>query len=1170
MQPLRFKIRFSTDSKTITNISTDLQMYKKIYLTSVLKQGLHRHIYKLSMKLALLLLFAGTAHASAPTFGQSITLKKTNAKMTAILKDIQRQSGYNIFYDASVVSANLTVSVDFNKNPLVQTLETLFKDHDLEYSIMDKNIILKRSAPLNNTVNTRNANKIDLQSSVQGNITNEKAEPMSNVSITEKGTANSVMSNGNGFYKITVTSSNAILVFTYLGYQKQELQVNNRSTIAVKMTPLSNEISEVVVVGYGTQKKVNLTGAVSTIKMDALNDRPVTNATNALAGLAAGLSVTNVGGNTPGYESQTIRIRGQGTLNNSSPLIVIDGLTGGSISDINPQDIESISVLKDAASSSIYGSRGANGVILITTKKGVEGTSKITYTGNVAAETVAKRLNLVTDYADFMSIQNAGLIANGQAPRFSQGKIDEWRNDAGKNPTVYPNTDWQDHIYRNPSIVQNHNVSALGGTKTVRYNISLGSVDNPGMLYNTEYSRYQMRANIDVDIKPWLTVGTNIFGYLDKNNPSAENAAAGGDVIFGYGAFNTVPGMTLYDANTGFYGGIQNPEEENVSNANPYRRMWFYKSEFPVKTRRTVPKVYAKLKPIEGLTIDASFSYNYWDRQVERQLEDRDLYRFTLDGPVLLREGVVRTYINRYNYRNTFRTSDITARYEFKIGKLDASAMVGSSQEYNKYETENFLKYDLLDESLTAIDAASTVGRIGGNYNEWAMRSHFGRINLSWDNKYLLEANLRADGSSKFAPDQRWGYFPSVSAGWRITEESFMESSRDWLNSLKIRASYGSLGNNATSSYYMFQSLYSASNYILNNGIAGGLAQTTLSNTNLTWESTYMTNLGIDFEFAKKRLSGSIDWFNKDTKGILISLPVPLEHGTSTVPNQNAAEVNNQGFDFTANWTDRIGSVTYNLGFNMGYVRNKVSKFRGDVSSISGVYKILEGKPINQLYVITVDRIVRDQSDLDFVQSLVDKNPKYFATYTRPELGDFLYADNNKDGQLDANDRIEMGNGNSPAFSYGGNLGLSWKNFNFGMLLQGVGDYQVYYNNQAYRFVTVMGQSLIKDITDNAWTAENPYDSKYPKLRNSSNSKNNQASDAFVMNAAYLRCKNIQLGYTLPSDISKKFFVESFRIYTSVDNLFTITKFPGLDPEVGATVGYPSIRQYSVGVNVSF
>ena len=785
-------------------------------------------------------------------------------------------------------------------------------------------------------------------------------------------------------------------------------------------------------------------------------------------------------------------------------------------------------------------------------------------------ETVAKRLNLVTDYADFMEIQNAGLVVNGQAPRFSQGKIDEWRNDAGRNPTIYPNTDWQDHIYRNPSVVQNHNLSVTGGSKTVKYNVSLGYVNNPGMIYYTDYERYQLRSNIDVDVKPWLSLGANIFGYLDKNNPSSENAAAGGDVIFGSGAFNTVPGMTLYDPATGLYGGIQNPEEENVSNFNPYRRQWFYDTDYPTKTKRAVIKLHASVSPVKGLTIRGSFAYNYWERNIEHHLTDRDLYRFTFDGPVLIREGVVRTYIRRYNYKNTYRSSELTTDYNLRLGKMSGSVLAGISQEYNKYDQDYFIKYDLSDPSLGAIDAGTTNGSITGNYNEWAMRSYFGRINLNWDDKYLLEANLRVDGSSKFAPDRRWGYFPSVSAGWRISEERFMNATSSWLNQLKIRASYGSLGNNATTSYYMYQSLFASANYVLNGNIAGGMAQTILANPDITWEKTYMTNIGLDISVLANRLTASVDIYNKDTRGILISLPAPLEHGTSVVPDQNAGEVNNKGCEVDIHWTDRIGKVSYNLGFNMGFVSNKVTKFRGDISSINGVYKTQEGKPINQLYVITVDRIVRDQSDLDYVQSLVDRNPDYFATYQRPELGDFLYRDANGDGSLDSNDRVEIGHGTVPRLSYGISLGVQWNNFDFSALFQGIGNHQVYYNNQAFRFVTVMGQSLIKDITDNAWTPENPYNSKYPALRNSSNGKNNIASDAFVHNAAYFRCKNIRLGYTVPRNITKKFFVDNLKIYASIDNLFTLTGFPGLDPEVSAGVGYPAIRQYSVGLNLSF
>ena len=1003
---------------------------------------------------------------------------------------------------------------------------------------------------------------------VAGTVVDKNGSPIIGAHVVVEGSTVATMTDLDGRFELKGVAPDATLHISYIGYQDKSVKV--QAVLNVVLTEDNKLLDEVVVVGYGVQRKVNMTGAVSSVKIGALEDRPITNATDALAGLAGGLSVRNTGGSTPGFESQTIRIRGQGTLNNSDPLVVIDGMPGAVISDINPQDIESISILKDAASSAIYGSRAANGVILITTKKGSEGSSRITYSGNVSFEKVAKRLNLVTDYADFMEIQNRGLEANGQAPRFSQGKIDEWRNDAGKNPTIYPNTDWQDCIYRSPSVVQNHNISATGSSKTARYNLSFGYVNNPGIIYHTNYKRYQMRANVDVDIKPWITVGVNAYGFVDYNNPSADVAADGGDVIWGYGAFNTVPGMTLYDPKTGLYGGIQNPEEVNVSNANPYRRMWFYKDQFPTITRRVVAKMYGRITPFKGLTIDASYTYNAWDRRIEHHLTDRNLYRFTFNGPVLLREGKVRTYIRRYNYRNDFRTSEVTMRYAFNVSKLDASVMAGASQEYNKYDTDYYRKYDLVDESLTAFDAASTVGQITGNYNEWAMRSFFGRMNLAWDDKYLFEANLRADASSRFAPGKRWGYFPSVSAGWRISQEHFMEDSQEWLSSLKIRASYGSLGNNAAENNYMYQSLYAPTNYVLGNTVTGGFSQTVLSNGNLTWEKTYVTNVGVDYGFFNNRLSGSLEWFNRDTKGILISLPAPLEHGTAVVPDQNAGEVNNRGVDWEINWADKIDKVSYSVGFNLGFVTNKVTKFMGDVSSISGVKKLEEGKPINQYYVLKVDRIVRDQADMDYVQSLVDRNPNYFATYQRPTLGDFLYADTNNDGELNADDRVEIGHGDIPRLTFGMNMGLTWNNFDFSLLLQGVGDYQVYYNNQAFRFTTVLGQSLIKDITDNAWTPENPYKSKYPLLRNNANDKNNMPSDAFIHNAAYLRCKNIRLGYTVPRQISQKFFVENLKVYTSIDNLFTITSFPGLDPEIAATVGYPAVRQYSVGLNVSF
>ena len=1006
---------------------------------------------------------------------------------------------------------------------------------------------------------------------ITGTVYDRDGEAVIGATVRDQGeNRNLTVTNFEGKFSLGNLPDNSTIEVIYPGYAPETFTTTaDRDDYTILLTPNQSELNEVVVVGYGSQKKLDLTGSVSSISNKTLRDRPLTNVTNALAGLAPGLTVTNSGGNTPGFEAQTITVRGQGTMNDAAPLVVVDGMSGVSLSDLNPRDIANISILKDASSAAIYGSRAANGVILVTTKTGRARAPRITYNGNVSFETVAKRLNLVTDYADFMEIQNAGLIANGQAPRFSQGKIDEWRNDGGKNPTIYPNTDWQDYIYRNPSVVQNHNISVNGGTESVKYNFSIGFIDNPGMIYHTNYRRYQARSNVEATIKKWLTVGLNLFGYYDTNDPSADVAADGGDVIWGSGAFNTVPGMTLYDPATGLYGGIQNPEEENVSNYNPFRRMWFYKSEFPTRTWRAVAKTFARITPLKGLIIQGSFAYNYWQRKREQQLMDKNLYRFTAEGPVLLREGTVRTYIRRYGYENTYRSSDLTVSYDFTVSNLETTVMAGMSQEYNKYDTDYFRKYDLIDDSMTSLDGATTVGEITGNYTEWAMRSYFGRINLNWDGKYLLEGNFRADGSSRFSPEKRWGYFPSVSAAWRITEESFMADSRTWLNQLKIRGSYGSLGNNAMNNFYMYQSLFSSANAVFNGNIAGGFAQLILANPDLTWERTNMLNFAVDFQMLGGRLFGTLEWYDKHTNGILISLPAPLEHGTSSVPNQNAGKVKNTGFDFDINWSDRIGNVTYNVGFNIGYVRNTVTKFQGDVPSISGVYKIQEGKPINQIYVLDVDRIIRDQADLDYVESLVAANPNYFSTYQRPELGDFLYRDANGDGTLDANDRIEVGHGNFPSLTYGVNMSVIWKDFDFSALFQGVGDYKVYYNNQAFRFVTVMGQSLNKDITDNAWTPENPYNSKYPILRNNSNGKNNVASTAFVHDASYFRCKNMQIGYTLPRDITQKFAVERLKVYLSVDNLFTITKFPGLDPELGPTIGYPTIKQYSIGLDIT-
>ena len=422
-------------------------------------------------------------HASNPSeiSGEILTVQMQNKTLKEVFSYLEKNSNYVFIYEEAV-DLGKRVNVNISDKSIEDIIKEVFSSNGFSYVIKGRQVIVKNEKStglMSSPVTAQDAIV------VRGTVTDHTGMPLVGVNVVVKGATIGTVTDIDGHFDLPNVPKGATLLFSYIGYKSQEVKALEKLTITLSE---DNELlDEVVVVGYGTQKKVNMTGAVSSVKVDALDNRPVTNATNALAGLAAGLSVTNTGGGTPGLESPTIRIRGQGTLNNSDPLVVIDGMAGASISDINPQDIESISVLKDAASSAIYGSRAANGVILITTKKGSEGSARITYSGNVSFEKVAKRLNLVTDYADFMEIQNAGLLANGQAPRFSQGKIDEWRNDAGRNPTIYPNTDWQDHIYRSPSVVQNHTVTANGGSKTARYNLSFGYINNPGMIYHSNY-----------------------------------------------------------------------------------------------------------------------------------------------------------------------------------------------------------------------------------------------------------------------------------------------------------------------------------------------------------------------------------------------------------------------------------------------------------------------------------------------------------------------------------------------------------------------------------------------------------------------------------------------------------------------------------------------------------
>lgn len=1002
---------------------------------------------------------------------------------------------------------------------------------------------------------------------VSGVITDESGETLIGVNIQVKGTTHGSITDLDGNYAIQVAGAQSVLVFSYVGYATQEITVGTQRTVNVTLRSDSQSLEEVVVVGYGTQKKVNMTGAVSSVDIAKLTEsRPITALSAGLAGMVSGVFVTQGGGGRPGNDGATIRVRGQGTLNNSDPLVVIDG-TVGNMNDVNPQDVESISVLKDAASSSIYGSRAANGVILITTRKGQGGTSKVTYNGYLSAESIPRKMDLVSNYADYMELINEGFTNSKLPARFSQGKIDEWRNAGNSNPLKYPNTDWQDDVFHT-GWLQNHTLSVNGGSDKVRYFLSGNISSNPGIMENTGYDRITARANIETDAKEWLTVGINAYGYRGEYGIATNSNIAD---MWTY-LYASTPGM-VFRAPDGRYGGMNNPEDDPQSSANnPLYRLNNLKGDF--NSNKMVSRFYGILKPFKGLSVEGSYTYDYSNTYRYQQPVFIDRWDFYND--VVQTSGTGRTSVTNREEKWYRHQADGVIRYETDVDRLNIQLMGGASQEMYRYQWFQASKQDLTAPELTELNATTADAAATGTYTNWVMRSYFGRLALNWDDKYLLEANVRADGSSRFARgSNRWGYFPSFSAGWRISEEGFLKDAGQ-LDNLKIRASWGALGNNSLGSNrdndgnYSYQSLYAARNYILNNTVQIGFAQTALSNPNLTWETTYVSNAGIDFTVISK-LSGTVDAFVKNTEGILIDLPAPLVHGTASIPRQNAAKVRNAGVELNLSWNDKIGAVNYFIGGNLSFIKNKVTKFKGEESSISGTNMIVEGEPINIQYLLSVDRIVQTDADLALVQAMVDNDPQAFAAYKRPEKGDFLYKDINKDGKINDLDRIKTGNGTNPVTSYGVSFGANWKGIDFSCLLQGVGGLKVHWgggDGGAFLPAVRYGYQLNKTITDGRWY-EGRTDAIYPRLLEYTDTRNTMASDFWIQDKSYMKVKNIQLGYTFPKPLTRKILMETLRFYASVDNALTFTSYQGLDPEVSGTQ-YPTMRMVTFGINLTF
>lgn len=1025
---------------------------------------------------------------------------------------------------------------------------------------------------------------ISQQKTITGKVFDVTGEPIIGANVVVKGTTNGTITDLDGNFTLNVPSE-CVLQVSYIGFNTQEVKVTSTTTsLTVNLKEDTETLDEVVVVGYGTQKKVNLSGSLSTINVSELTEsRPITNVSHALSGLAAGVSV-QMSSNQPGNDDAAIKVRGQGTLNDSSPLVIIDGAEA-SINTVNPQDIETMTVLKDAASSAIYGSRAANGVILITTKQGKSGKIKLDYNGYVSftSPSIPSSMDPVSNYADYMEYINEGYRNSGMAEKFSTQTIQEWRDNEGKDALRYPNSNWIDDTFNN-SVSHNHVISMSGGSEKIKFYSSFGYQNNPGVMENTGFEKYSGRLNLTADIKPWLTLGAYVNGYVSNMDPAAKYTSSGTSVddVFTY-ASATTPGM-VFKAPDGRYGAMNNPEDDAQSAVNnPLVRLNQVAGNIAKHNLRT--RFVATLKPFKGFSITGSYSYDIVDE--ERKRKPVILEQWNLKDDLITRTTESKSSIMNYDGKTQRYFNDIVARYEnsFINGQLGLNAMIGASQE--KYYQHNFqaTKYDLIDYSLNVINGATGDASASGSSTEWAMRSFFGRVNLDWNDKYLLELNLRADQSSRFLSNNRTGYFPSGSFAWRIDQEEFMKGAVDkGLSNLKLRLSYGSLGNNSVGNYDAIATYaIDNSNYSLNNLLVQGLIQTKLANTALTWESTYMTNVGVDFGLFGNKFTGTVDYFHKRTKDILINLPAPLVHGSADIPKQNSAIVTNQGVEFTLGWQDKIGDFSYGINGNFTYVKNIVNKFKGRDKggmSIDGANVIWEGHSINSQYLLRVDRIIQTDEDLALVQHIIDNAKQLYGddiaenqifSSGKPEKGDFLYKDTNGDGLINLDDREIVSDGPNPKFQFGLNLNASYKGLDFSILFQGQAGAKIYWQNDLANTASVRyGYQMNKEVVEGRWYEGRTTPAEFPRLLEYSNNKNKQVSDFYLQDLSFLKIRNIQLGYTLPKSIVAKTSLERIRVYGSLENFFTFTSFRGFDPELGGTLGYPTMRNVVVGINVSF
>lgn len=963
-------------------------------------------------------------------------------------------------------------------------------------------------------------------------------EPLIGANVVVKGTTNGTVTDLDGKFTLEA-APNDILVISSIGFKSLEIKASDAAKGKITLQEDTQALDEVVVVGYGVQKKANLTGSVAHISAEAIESRSVASVSAALAGQIPGVTAIQSSG-APGSQTASITIRGTNSINGGNPLVIVDGVPG-SMNTIDPQDIESLTVLKDAASSAIYGVQAANGVILITTKKGKKGDkARINYSGSVAWSSPVALLKFLGagDYAMLYNEAVKNENPNAILP-YTEEDIQNYRNG------TLPDTDWYDETFKKNALETYHNLSINGGSEKTSYNASIGYTRQDGLIDVNKYDRFNGRISVDSDINKWLTAGLNVSGYRGTKNDGWEGYAS----LRQY-CNRLAPIYPVYnDDGSFYYSGLNNPVA-HLNNTGFTRQV----------DQQLNATAYAKVNILPELNVKALFS-------VRNDTRNNEGFKKLLEygtGNNTFNSGLREGYQKYYDWN--WYTTQVLANYNKTFGKHSLTALAGFEQIYYNYKyTEATRKgggNDELTESLNTLDKSSQTNKNGGH--ETARRSYFGRVQYDFNNKYLFEANLRADASSRFPKDSRWGYFPSVSAGWRITEESFVKDADiKWLSNLKIRAGWGQTGNEELSDSDIYPSIatYAYGSYMFGNSLYSTAYETRYVNSQLKWATVTNYEGAIEAGFLNNRLGFELAVYKKKTKDMLLYLPVQGVLGMDA-PAQNAGSMQNTGFDLSLFHNNRINKdFSYAVNLNIAYVKNKITDMCGTEGENpdDSKYWYLEGYALGSFYGYEAIGYFNTEEELA-------NDAKRTGT---EQLGDIKYRDLNNDGKIDAaNDRKVIGK-DKPSWTGGLNIALYYKDFDFSAFFQGAFDVYGYYTGESSYAFYNSGKVLERHL--DRWTPEN-HNASYPRITKDSQI-NFSTSSFWLQDASYVRLKNISLGYNIPSVLTQKIGIDKVKVYISGENLLTFSGLEGIDPEAPASnrgAYYGNVKKVSLGLKVSF